>query len=208
VIRSPLKHPVVISGVVLGLLAVALLNLHTFMGEGQLLGRGAERSTADLTPPADLSDVVHQAVRDQAGGPRVAGAAAGSGGGSGLVRDPFSGGTVRPEATVPRVAQPRPQRAPEPKPLVCAAVMLGGEQPLALIDGEARRPGQTVRGYLLLDITTTAVRLQRPDGSVLVLPVGQATSDTSGFHLVTGTVIDAGSGDTGLEVDPDERNDR
>jgi len=121
VIRSPLKHPVVISGVVLGLLAVALLNLQTFMGEGKLLGRGAERSSADLAPPADLSDVVYQAVRGQAGGPRVAGAAVGPGDGSGLVRDPFSGGTVRPEATVPRVAQPRPQRAPKPKPLICAA---------------------------------------------------------------------------------------
>ncbi len=203
--RSLLRHPVIIGGVVVGLLAVTVLNLRTFLPGGAGHQR-ANSALGYLVPPADLADVVRDA---QAGETAHSGlATAGTGDIPGLARDPFSGGTVRPETPRPRRASATPRPARKPDPLVCTAVMLGGLQPLALIGGQAYRPGEEVRGNEVLTIDTDGVRLRRPDGKELLLAVGSARPDSATFHVVTRTRTDAGSGETRLAADPVERNKR
>ncbi|MEZ4387275.1 MAG: hypothetical protein R3D98_06790 [Candidatus Krumholzibacteriia bacterium] len=208
--RSPLRHPVVVGGVVLGLLAVTVLNVRTFLPDGRLLRRGASSEAGYLIPPPDLADVVRDAVYGEGGRTRAAGGRAADE--PGLLRDPFSGGTLQPDQVVTptptQTATPRPRRKPGPDPLVCTAVMLGGQQPLALIGGQAYRPGERVRGHEVLSIGTDGVRLRRPDGGELDLTVGPARADSTGFHVVTGSRIEAGTGDTRLAADPGERNER
>lgn len=204
--RSPLRHPVVIGGVVMGLLAVTVLNLKTFLPGGSLLQRGGNHAAGYLTPPSDLADVVREAVSGDAAAPGLAASAAAEVGG--LARDPFSGIARRPVAPRPRAAAPEAPRAPRPTPLACTAVMLGGTSPLALIDGKACRPGDLVRGHQVLSISPDGVRLKRPDGGELTLAVGAARADSATFHVVTETRIKTGTGETRLADDPVERNPR
>jgi hypothetical protein len=205
--RPLLRHPAVIGGVIVGLLAVVALNIRTFASGRSFLDRGAGQARDYLVPPDDLSDVVHQAVYGEASdrGPAVAAAAAGPG----LARDPFSGATTRPSA--PAAPSPRraPTRAPAPStPLVCTAVMLGGQEPLALIDGETRHPGDSVRGHEIVSIAADGVLLRRADGREIMLAVGPAASDSTGFHVVTGKQIGSSRGDTRLATESTERTER
>lgn len=202
--RSPLRHPVVIGGVVTGLLAVTVLNLKTFLPDGRLLQRGGERTAGYHVPPSDLADVVREALAGELGKAGLASASAADA--LALARDPFTGVTARPAVPRPRPTAPAAARTPKPSPLVCTAIMLGGNDPVALIDGRACRPGDRVRGLEVLSITPDGVRLKRPDGGDLTLTVGPARADSATFHVVSETRMKRGAGDTRLSVDPVERN--
>ncbi len=190
--RTVLRHPLVIAGAALGLILVALLNIHTFAGVGDLLGIGSGRRDTHLAPPPDLAAFVQDAVR--ADRPRRLPALAGLGSGLELARDPFrdvAGAVAAAPPSRPETETTRPQRrAAADRPLVCSAVFLGGARPQALIDGETFGPGDTVRGLEITRIDTDGVWLQRPDGSLLHLDLGPAASSTGSYPLV----IDAREG--------------
>lgn len=204
--RSPLRHPVVIGGVVMGLLAVTVLNLKTFLPDGRLLQRGAERTAGYHVPPADLADVVREALAGELGKAGLATSTTAEG--LALARDPFTGVKARPTAPRPRPTAPAASRTPKPSPLACTAIMLGGIDPVALIDGLACRPGDRVRGLEVVSIAHDGVLLKRPDGGELTLAVGSARADSASFHVVSETRMKDGAGETRLTVDPVERNPR
>jgi len=204
--RSLLRHPVVIGGVVVGLLAVTVLNLRTFTPAGRLAGHGVDRAVGHLVPPSDLSDVVRDAVYGNGEGRGLA--QAGNGSSPSLMRDPFSGGTVKPQVVSQAKPRPRAPRASKAAPLVCTAVMLGGQEPLALIAGKAYGPGDKVRGLEVLAINTEGVRLRQADGDETLLAVGPGLADSTSFHVVTRTHEPADAGVTRLATDRPERNQR
>ncbi len=193
--RTPLKHPVVILGVAAGLLAVGVLNLQTFGPRLGLLGAGGDQAPDPLVPPPDLEMVV-QAARDGSG-PRPF-ATAGDGGATVSMRDPFTSG---PSPAPPGPAPAPSRRAPAAAaPLVCSAVLLGGERPLALIDGHAAGPGDQVRGHEILTISTDGVTLRAPDGDQITLAVGPQTLADGAYHVVTGTRPADAGGQTRLSA--------
>lgn len=202
--RSPLRHPVVIGGVVVGLLAVATLNFMTFAPDRR--GRSHRGGGADgyLTPPDDLASMVDDARRGPRG-PAGTGAVRASAGGE-LMRDPFSGVARQAPTAAPAPRRNRSRRTATA--LTCSAVMLGGERPVALISGRAYQPDQVVRGHTITAITADGVTLRRPDGGELVLAVGPARGDSLSFHVVTTLPAPDSAGETRLAPDTDERNDR
>jgi len=203
---SLLRHPAVIAGVVVGLLAVAMLNLRTFGPARRLAGHGVDRAVGHLVPPSDLSAVVHAAV--YGGTPGRGLAQAGGGQGLGPARDPFTGATTAPRVVTPEPPRPRASRPAPPQPLTCTAVMLGGARPLALMGGKAYSLGDRVRGHEVVAITTEGVRLRDTAGHETVLAVGPAPADSTSFHVVTRPVAPADAGVTRLATDRPERTDR
>jgi hypothetical protein len=193
---TPLKHPAVVLGVAVGLVAVGLLNLRTFGPELKLFGARHDDRSTHLTPPDDLEDVVRSAVAGRGPGDL---ALAGDGAAGTLLRDPFTRASSRPQ-----VAPVRTERRTRPRPAVpaleCSAVLLGGERPLALIGGESYGPGDRVRDHEILTIDADGVRLRRPDGGELVLAVGPPQTDPPAYHLVTETRNDDDAGQTRLSA--------
>ncbi len=194
--RAPLRHPGVIAGTAFGLLVVGALNLHTFAPGGRLLGLGGGRADTHLTPPSDLEEVVGDAVRAQRD--RSALATAQQNGAGAVVRDPFSGSAPTappPTPTAPRAAAPRRSAG---QALVCSAVLLGGQTPLAVFGEHAYKPGDRVQGHEIVAIDVEGVHLRGADGRPWVLAVGAEQDATAGFHLVTGPSDDASRGATQL----------
>ncbi len=204
--RSPLRHPAVVGGAAVGLAVIAVLNFQTFAA-GSWFGASAGDPARDhLVPPSDLDDVVQEALCGDTRDPGLA--LAGRVGGPAVTRDPFTGGEAlaTPVVRAPDAA-PRPRRS-APRPLACTAVMLGGEAPLALINGEAYRLGDRVRGQAIVAIATDGVTLLRDDGHQTVLAVGPPPDGSSGYHVVTETLTDEDRGSTRLADDSAERTDR
>lgn len=180
--RRFLRHPLVIAGAALGLIVVGMLNFHTFLGVGSLLGLGPGHGETHLVPPPDLDDAVQEAMRASRLERRAAMAQQGAG--SALARDPFTGAT--PAVVARQPATPRREQRQRARPLVCTAVFLGGHRPQALIDGETYGPGDKVRGLEIRRIDAEGVWLRRPDGSDVHLEVASAQSAADRYHLVTG----------------------
>jgi hypothetical protein len=180
--RTLLRHPLVIAGAALGLVTVAVINVQTFAREGKVLGFGPGRGETHLTPPADLADVVQQAVQQERRARQAA--LGGQATGAPLTRDPFTAAPVGP-APAPVATARTARPAATARPLTCTAIFLGGSRPQALIDDETYGPGDRVRGYEILHIDTEGVRLRRPDGTTFHLSVGPARADSTGYHLVT-----------------------
>ncbi|MBD3222918.1 hypothetical protein GF314_16945 [bacterium] len=204
--RSLLRHPAVIGGVAVGLVVIAVLNFQTFAAGSWFGSGGGDQGADHLVPPSDLDDVVKDALRSGTRDPGLA--LAGSVGGPAVTRDPFTGGVATaPVAAREPEASPRP-RPSAPRPLVCTAVMLGGESPLALVNGEAYRVGDRLRGQEIVAIETDGVTLLRDDGRQTVLAVGPPRDGDSGYHVVTETLTDEDQGSTRLAGDSSERTDR
>jgi hypothetical protein len=199
--RSLLRHPAIIAGVVLGLAAVTVLNIKTFASGRWFAADSAERIANHLLPPADL-DLVVQAALNEELGPRRRMASAGLGGPA-ITRDPFSGGAASRPA--PAAATPAKKSA-APEPLVCTAVMLGGREPLALINGHTHRPGDRLRGEEIVRIDTEGVTLVRADGRQRRLAVGPDTDQKPAYRVVTGPSTDQDRGETHLAGELPERN--
>lgn len=203
---SLLRHPAVVAGVVVGLLAVIALNLRTFGPARRLAGHGIDRAVGHLVPPADLSQVVHDAVYGDDTGRGVA--LAGGGQGMGLARDPFSGASLAPRTVVTAPVKSHTPSKQRQEPLSCTAVMLGGARPLALVGGKAYGPGDRVRDQEVVAITTEGVRLRDRKGRETLLAVGPAPADSTSFHVVTRPVDRSDAGVTRLATDRPERTDR
>lgn len=203
--RSLLRHPAVIGGVVLGLMAVTVLNLETF-ASGRWFGPDADEASAShLVPPADLEEVVRGAV---AARNRDTGLAlAGSLGGPTITRDPFTGSVAAPAPTTAKPAS-RAASRPKPAPLQCTAVMLGGRRPLALIDGESHGPGDSLGPWTIDAIDTEGVTLVRKDGRQKRLAVGPARDDEARYHVITEAEVGNDRGKTRLEDSSAERTHR
>lgn len=180
--RKLLKQPLVIAGAAMGLIVVALLNFHTFLGVGGLLGLGSGHGEVHMAPPPDLADAVRDAMHTGRSQRPVSAAQQGSG--PGLARDPFTGGV--PVATIQQPAARRTEQRPRVRPLVCTAVFLGGHRPQVLIDDETYGPGDKVRGMEVVSIDAEGVWLRRPDGTEIHLDVASTESSPAGYHLITG----------------------
>ena len=193
--RTPLKHPAVILGVAAGLLAVGVLNLQTFGPRLGLFGSRGDQPADPLIPPPDLEMMVKDA---RAGAEARTLATAGGGGVPATMRDPFASGPVAVTAA-PERARPRPTAA-SPAPLVCSAVLLGGERPLALIDGHPAGPGDRVRGHEVLAVAADGVTLRAPGGEEIILAVGPQAAADGAYHVVTGTRAADEEGQTRLSA--------
>jgi hypothetical protein len=161
--NSRLRDPRVIVTVVLLLLAVAAANVVTFAPS--LMPGSAARPDAVQTAavPNDLDQLARAAGR---GGTLLGDGSAGrvsndgcarTGSASGL-RDPFH---PRATAPVPRPSDEALAPPESPPELRCSAVLLGGVQPLAMLDGQMLGVGDRVRGWRIEHISPRGVRLKR-----------------------------------------------
>ena len=160
-----LKHPVVIVGLVLGAVAVAVLNIQTF-GPGQRPTHRVQAAAQNMPAlPPDLALLVQAAVSGQSSSngeqqkrrlPQ-------------LERDPFrvdTGIAPPPDPQAPAAAAPV-----KPRGLVCSAVMTGGKRPSAMINGKFYSPGDRVEGWTLAWIATNGVTLQNSKGAKKFVPL-------------------------------------
>lgn len=161
--RLKLSSPPVIAAVVVLGIAVTILNIRTF-GSKRPRRRPAPteiRVQEHPALPADLGQVVQQAL-DQSALPDRSGSRPAP---SQVSRDPFQRSGHAAHAAV------APARVTAPDSLRCAAVLLGGRRPVALIDGEAHTLGGRVRGMTIVNIDYDGVRLQTSAGDQRWLPL-------------------------------------
>ncbi|MCP4571188.1 MAG: hypothetical protein GY838_02440 [bacterium] len=180
---------VVVSVVVL-LLGIMILNWRVFQ---PLRARHARQEIATeeaVYLPPDLGEMAGAAAaRLKAdGGDGNPGAVARAGIDGGGLRDPFRTRTDPPPPPVPaRTAGSRSTaRAPRP---TCAAVMLGGSRPTALIGGQRYHPGDRVGAYRVERIDAGGAYLDGTDGR-LFLPVGGNEDDTVHYPPIRGARTD------------------
>lgn len=161
----------VVVSVVVMLLAIMILNWRVFQ---PLRAKQAEQEVAgdeSVYLPPDLGEMTSVAVArlGRAGAGAEAHAAGRAGFGADL-RDPFR--TRTDPAPAPIVSRAAGDRSEPAKPrLACAAVLLGGRRPTALIGGGRYHPGDHVAGYRVTRVTAEGAHLEGAQGS-LFLPVG------------------------------------
>ncbi len=202
--RSSLRNPAVIAVVVVALGAVVVLNLRTFAPKQGARGRAAAGQFGQPALPSDLDAVVRDAALGLAApADSVAEIAADR---IVLGRDPFASG-AKVTATSAPTRRTSTRRAPRSS-LTCSAVLLGGERPVALIDGKAYGPGDVIRGHEVLSVDTEGVRLREPAGGELRLAIDTGESGDS-YHVVTRTQTREDRGLTRLDSKSDtERTNR
>lgn len=161
-----LKNPILIGAIVLGGIAVTVLNINTF-GPGAKPTRRVQASAQNQPAlPPDLAILVQEAMT---------GGNLSSGIGPvekqnqpSLDRDPFLTET-KPAAKVHTdTSQPKSVQKAD---LTCSAIMTGGKRPSALINGKFYSPGDKLYGYTLAWIATTGVTLQNSQGAKKFLPL-------------------------------------
>ena len=117
-----------------------------------------------------------------------------------LQRDPFASGPPAPALVATAAPNTRPavrkSSVVRGGALACAAVMLGGGAPAALIDGRLCRVGDTVRGFRIERIEAHGVSLGGE--SRLFLPVGVSSSGEDANVVVTGAAPGDRQGRTNL----------
>ena len=194
--RLSLKSPPVIAAVGIGLVVVVVINLRTFGVSLPGAVGGRTQRTTDPPAPVDLqlageSMVPLDRLLAAPAAPRPD-----------LARDPFGCRKAAPrmpatEAPRDAVAVPAKPRS-RPGELFCSAVLLGGERPLALIDGRALGVGERVRGYEVREIGPTGVLLAGRGDKTLRLPVGTGSDRSGSFRVVTSLRSPADQGATSL----------
>lgn len=163
--RLSLKSPPVIAAVVILGIAVTVLNIRTFGSKSPRRKPAPALARVQEYPaiPADLGRVVQQALQQEAlparSGTRQSPAR--------VERDPFQ----RTGHAVHATAVAIPLAEGEADSLRCAAVLLGGKRPVALIDGEACTLGSWVRGMTIENIEYDGVSLRTSDGDLRFLPL-------------------------------------
>lgn len=175
--RMRLDAKPVVAIVLVLLAVVAALNVRTFGGARKGAQRVAARVQSYPVPPSDLERVLRQAMSEGT----AAAAADPERRLPALGRDPF---LARPLPVSPASATAATAAVAAAGPLRCAAVMLGGLRPTALIDGRACLEGETVAGWLIGTIAPDGVHLIAADGGTRFLPVGRASA-AAGAALVT-----------------------
>ena len=67
----------------------------------------------------------------------------------------------------------------------CSAIMLGGLQSMAIINGEGHHLGDKIRGMILTAIDADGVTLRKTDGSTIHLAVGVKEDNDNSYRVVT-----------------------
>jgi hypothetical protein len=178
-----LKSPVTIAVVIILLGGVAYLNVNTFGGMNKKSSRGY-RVQAHPSVPLDVGQlaVCEMGLPDSAH-KKVSAFAVES-----LQRDPFFPGQGQPKPMVQPTTKRRKKSVTtrtRVKPLECTAIMLGGNQPMAIINGEGRYPGDKIRGLILTNIDADGVTFRQADGSFTHLAVGVQEDENQSFRVIT-----------------------
>lgn len=178
-----LKSPGLIAAVVVMGVVVTVLNIRTFGGKHKTMPTESARTQAYPVLPGDLGELVRLAGREMRDR---------SDGSVGAVdryetpgRDPFLDPSEKvPVASTESVPTAVP-RAVAPMKLTCAAVLLGGDQPLAVLGGRTRRVGDRVGTWTVTTIGAAGVVLQDDGGRERLLKVApHATAAT--FSVTVG----------------------
>jgi len=157
-----LKSPGLIVAVVVMGAVVTVLNIRTFGGKHQTMRTESARTQAYPVLPGDLGELVRLAGREMRNQ---------SDGSDGAVdpyetpgRDPFLDPSEKAPVASPKSATAAAPRAAAPVKLTCAAVLLGGDQPLAVLGGRTRRVGEKVGAWTVAAIGASGVVLKDDAG--------------------------------------------
>ena len=190
------KLPVTIAVVTVLLVGVVVLNLRTF---GAVAHRSAPEYRLQASPPVpdDVAQMVRSAVE-------VKESTIATGGGVILAtsdRDPF----------YPERAQPKPVKKVGPqknhsrvksgrriKALECSAIMLGGQRPMAIINGQGHYPGDKIRGLVLEEIDPDGVTFRQADGKAKRLKIGMKENENQMYRVITRVMENEDQGHTSL----------
>jgi hypothetical protein len=183
----------VIAGVLVLLAIVAVINIAVFKPGRRPERRAAVRVQASQPLPTDLVD-----LRGEATPPRGDLAAWAPSATPRLKRDPF--GTLRDGPSgAPLAAETEPPPAETgPAPLVCNAILLVGDHPTAVINGQSYRVGDACRAYQVAAIGSLGVKLTSNAEPELFLSVhsdGQAAGQS---RIITEKTKKRGLGQTSL----------
>jgi hypothetical protein len=178
--RLSLSNPIVVVVVLVLFAAVLVVNLRTFGFKNRPQTAQAEVVQGYPTLPVDLEQVLR---RSAVAGPSSGGLVAGSPLPA-LGRDPFAARKSRTKPVAVEKAL-EPVTIADPDSLACAAVMLGGRRPVALINGEPLAVGDRIRGFQVMKIETTGVSLQHSDGRSRFLIVGRSGASSKSYRMVT-----------------------
>ena len=180
--NSPsLKNPILIGMIVVGGIAVTILNINTF-GPGSRPSRRVQSGMLNQPAlPPDLAILVQQAMsKDE---PAELNSATPRHTLPSLDRDPFKVKTLAPVARPTTTDKPA---APKPGELTCSAIMTGGKRTSALINGKFFSPGDKVQGYTLAWIATNGVTLQNSQGKKKFLPLTNKASQSGALRVDMG----------------------
>ena len=182
-----LRDPRIVIIVAVLLTVVAVINLRTFLPSRTGPRPVEDWSEAEFVLPGDTAALARLAAAHVTGadGAAVPGNVAAGGLGAGGLRDPFRPGSAPTAAPPAAASRPtvRPQSGAKPE-LVCTAVLLGGDAPVALIAGTARQIGERVAGHEIVSIGAGGVWLRGPGGD-RYLPVGRPAAAPTSYPLVT-----------------------
>ena len=180
-----LKSPVTIFVVVALLVGVVFLNVSTFGGAAGSSSRGYR---VQAHPPVPLD--AGRLAGCETGMAELGNRRATSFSADGLKRDPFFPGEAQPKPVMRPKVKTRKRATksrPRPKPLEGSAIMLGGNQSMAIINGEGRHPGDKLQGMILTAIDADGVTFRKTDGSTVHLFVGVQEDENQAFRVVTRT---------------------
>ena len=200
--RLSLSNPLVIAVVLVLLALVVVVNIRTFGPRRTAVRRNAEPAAEYSAVPLDLEQVVRRAATAGLDG----GAAGGALAAPVLDRDPFA----RRQAvngTVAARGEPTSAGRVNPDSLICAAVMLGGRNPVARINGRTVKIGDRIRSCRVSGIGTEGVRLRHDDGREIFLAVSSGRESNKSYRMVSGLQDQEDPGRTSLDKDVPERQD-
>ncbi len=190
------KIPIILSVVAVMLVFVVYLNLQTFGVIGDNKTSRGYRVQAHPPVPSDLGQFASHEAQ-----PEVAWSMTGASAEL-LIRDPFFPQQSQPVPVV-MATQKKPTRKAVPrkrtKSLQCSAIMLGGKSPMAIIDGEGRHIGDSIRGMVLTKIDADGLTFRRSNGTAKYLPIGVQEDDENNYRVVTRTRNNNDQGRTSLQ---------
>jgi hypothetical protein len=188
---ASLSSKPVIATVLCVLAIVAAVNVVVFKPGSTRTGRAEVRVQASQPVPFDLDELRQETATPGQDLAAWAAAAAPT-----LQRDPF-GNPIAAAAAPATPAIPATGR-PKGNRLLCNAVLLGGLEPAALINGKAYRIGDPVGKYRLDAIGARGVKLSRTGAADLYLSVSEDPDRTGSNRVVTETTKSSGLGGTSL----------
>ena len=178
-----LKSRGTIAVVLLLLVAVVYLNVNTFGGGQNKNSRGYRVQAHPPVPMDAVKEASFEAGTVSFSNHRPSAFLIEK-----LHRDPFSPGKKTAKIKHQRVSSSSKslkKSQPKAKNLICTAIMLGGTQPMAIINGEGRYPGEKIQGMVLKAIDADGVTLQKAGGATVHLPVGVQEDKNPSFRVVT-----------------------
>ncbi len=179
-----LKSPITIGVVVVLLAGVVVLNVNTFGSGGRIKSDRGYRMQAHPPVPMDAGHL----VSCDGGLPDFSAPQTSSAGAIALHRDPFYPKKAQPVAVVStsrkNSAKVKTSRK-KAKTLECTAIMLGGNNPMAIIGGEGHFPGEKIQGMLLVSVDADGVTLRKSNGQTVHLPVGVQEAKNPSFRVIT-----------------------